>query len=267
MDIVTHAVSGIAVSSVVINVVKEKQLKTTGLILLFGALGAITPDVDVISLWSGFDATFGHLFNLKTTGNQIYFSKLWYSHHGFFHSIFAALIFTGIVIGLFSFVKKKRTWSGFINRNISVRWYAISFFLGYLVHLFGDIPTPSSTWGGVRMLWPSSTYIGGTGDIWWWNNYDIFLLFALCAFCNIAVYVTGVFIRYKQGIIATFAWIVTVLLINIQIVSRPIDFDYSGHSPRFKEMERQSKVIQQKILGDQLFRYMTKFDNKIGLNF
>jgi len=52
----------------------------------------------------------------------------------------------------------------------------IGFFLGFLVHLIEDIPTPASTWGGVNFFYPSKLYIRGIGVIWWWSNYDIFLI-------------------------------------------------------------------------------------------
>jgi hypothetical protein len=58
----------------------------------FSGLGGALPDFDAISLWSGFDKTFGKLFNLSNSGEVIYFSKFWYSHHGFLHSILASVI-------------------------------------------------------------------------------------------------------------------------------------------------------------------------------
>ena len=53
-------------------------------ILGCGALGGAFLDLDAMTLWSGFDPSFGRLYHLHSTGKQIYFGNYWYSHHNFF---------------------------------------------------------------------------------------------------------------------------------------------------------------------------------------
>lgn len=60
----------------------------------------------------------------------------------------------------------------------------LGFSTGYLMHLLEDLPTPSGSWDGINFLWPSTQYYGGIGEIWWWNNYDIFLIVVTVCLIN-----------------------------------------------------------------------------------
>ncbi|MBC7485616.1 MAG: metal-dependent hydrolase [Cytophagaceae bacterium] len=93
MDIITHGLSGVAVGKVAASFT-GKGVKNKMTIVLLSGLAAILPDFDALSLWSKFDATIGKLFNLQHSGKGIYFSKFWYSHHGFLHSLVAASLAT-----------------------------------------------------------------------------------------------------------------------------------------------------------------------------
>ena len=100
MDILTHALSGIAVGSVLVTCSK-KGLSDKIFVISLSCFGGVLPDFDALSLWSGFDQTFGSWFGLAHSGKEIYFSKFWYSHHGLLHSSFAAffvMFFISIVI-------------------------------------------------------------------------------------------------------------------------------------------------------------------------
>ena len=105
MDILTHTLSGVAIGTVITSFSNNGFRKKTGIILCAG-FGAALPDFDAISLWSGFDSTIGKLFGL-ISGKEIYFSKLWYSHHAFMHSIFASLIFAMLFL-LFLYLFKSK---------------------------------------------------------------------------------------------------------------------------------------------------------------
>ena len=52
-----------------------------------------------------------------------------------------------------------------------------------------------------------------------------------------------------------------------QIKSRPVDFNYVGHTVEYYNLERKSKIVQKEILGNYLYEIMVKLDNKIPLNF
>ncbi|MBK7637485.1 MAG: metal-dependent hydrolase [Saprospiraceae bacterium] len=81
MDIITHTLSGALVGATVSSFTDNTRLKIWS--ILAGTLGGCLPDIDAISLWSGFDDTIVKWFHLDHAGQDIYFSKFWYSHHGF----------------------------------------------------------------------------------------------------------------------------------------------------------------------------------------
>lgn len=266
MDILTHALSGAVVASCTCAFIKAKgsdEIK----ILSIGVLGGILPDVDAISMWSGFDNTLGQLFSLSKTGKQIYSDKLWYSHHAFFHSLLASIIF-GIVIFIiifsFRFFKDKQQ----INlRNFLKRYliYPLTFIFGYLAHLAGDLPTPSGSWGGISFLFPSSKYIGGYGKIWWWNNYDIFLILLICLFCNLLLLLLFRKKNKRIKILITSATCCfSLFLIISQINSR--EYDYSDRK-KYTELEKNSKKEQERILGKRIYNYMEYFDKSLKIYF
>jgi Predicted membrane-bound metal-dependent hydrolase (DUF457). len=266
MDVLTHTLSGIAAATVILSFTEEKTIKSLK-ILGFGALGGTFPDIDAISMWSRFDATFGRLFGLSHTGREIYGEKFWYSHHAFFHSIAAALLIVALLIFvgyLFSKIKKKSARISlieFCKRNI---FLYIAFVVGYLLHLFGDMSTPSSVWGGVNMFFPADAYIGGSGKIWWWNNYDIFLLIVLCIVANcVAIFFRKRYIRLIAPCIA----LLTFVLIIVQINTRQYDYAYNGNTTKFAEMEQQSKQEQERILGKRVYKFMKWFDDHLPIPF
>lgn len=269
MDILSHMVSGLAAGTVIAALSKRSFAGKTA-IVAFGGLGGVLPDIDAISLWSGFDDSIGKLLHLPYPGKVIYSAKLWYSHHAFFHSIAAGLLFA-LIIGLLLFLSlnigKKAQGIEIRESFRKQQRLLISFFCGYLMHLMGDIPTPSSSWGGVRMFWPAETYVGGTGDIWWWNNYDIFLILSVVFLLNMVV-LTFTHFRKKTSFKQVLSvFILGLILSAIQIASRDDDYSYSGHTSRYNEMESASKKQQEKILGKKLYSLMENFDKALPFYF
>ena len=49
-------------------------------------------------------------------------------------------------------------------------------FLGTILHLLADMPTPAGSWKGLPVLFPLPYRFGGWGWIWWHNPYLINLL-------------------------------------------------------------------------------------------
>ncbi len=253
MDILTHMVSGMAVGTVVASFSEENKAK----IILASAFAGALPDIDTISLWSGFDGSIGKLFDLPK-GRDIYSAKYWYSHHGFMHSIVAGIVFA-LFFGVLGFL---------INRFRSFNFpVVISFFLAFLVHLIQDMPTPSATWEGIRLLFPFNVYFGGSGKVWWWNNYDIFLIALSVLFVNLLSIFMRMVFNFKAYIFTSIMFILGVSLMSYQINTRNFDFNYEGHTKKYQEYEKKSKEIQKKILGKNLFYVMEQFDNSIKIYF
>ena len=266
MDILTHICSGVAVATVIASFAKEKDIKPLK-ILGFGALGGAFPDIDAISMWSHFDSTIGHFLGLSHTGRTIYGAKFWYSHHAFFHSVAAALIIALLLVLMGYLLRKvrkgnkKETLFEYCKR----KWWLLGAFIaGYLCHLLGDLPTPSSVWGGVNMFYPSDAYVGGSGKIWWWNNYDIFLLLVACIIANTVVILTCK--RHLRQLTVGIA-LLTFTLIAVQTNTRHYDYAYIGNASNYAEMEQQSKTEQERILGGRIYKCMKWVDDHIPLNF
>jgi membrane-bound metal-dependent hydrolase YbcI (DUF457 family) len=270
MDILTHTLSGVAIATATATYVQTTPLRK-GKILAIGALGGFWPDIDAVSMWSRFDTTFGQWFNLSHTGREIYGMKLWYSHHAFFHSILASLLF-GLLLFLFIYFlyrifrnkEKKFSFKAFTRKHII---YPITFTLAYWMHLFGDLPTPASVWGGIDMWWPLGEYVGGYGHIWWWNNYDIFLLVVLCIIINLLVPVMSGYIRKRKREFAVECFALMLSVIILQCVLRQHDYAYTGNTTKYAEMEENSKKEQERILGKRIYRFMEWFDRKMPFYF
>lgn len=143
----------------------------------------------------------------------------------------------------------------------------MTFALGYWAHLAGDLPTPSSVWGGIALFWPSDKYIGGYGKIWWWNNYDIFLLILFCIILNLAVPAISGYIRQRARIFTLSVSLITLVLIVIQINSRHYNYSYTDNRSNYTQMEQNSKKEQKRILGKRVYGYMDKFDRMVKINF
>ncbi len=269
MDILIHSFSGVAVGTVVASFSKHGW-KDRAKILTISGFGGALPDLDAISLWSGFDSTFGTFFNLDHSGKEIYSAKFWYSHHAFLHSIAAAFLMAAL-FGLFAWVIETKVFKSkpirigsWFNRN---RLAILGFVLGYFLHLLEDMPTPASTWGGVNFFWPSPAYVGGTGDIWWWNNYDIFLIVVGIIIINLLLTIAKRFLRFNLRKLSIGVFVFGLSLALYQIKTRPYDFAYSGYTTQYAEFEKKSKEIQKEVLGEELFRMMERFDRRLPVYF
>jgi inner membrane protein len=267
MDILIHSLSGIAVSTVFIPFFNRKGIKKTGL-LAAGAFGGAFPDIDAISLWSHFDGIFGKLLNLSHTGRDIYFSKLWYSHHGFFHS-FGGILLSGIVIALLFhlilFIRKK-TWPDKSLLFTTIIYVSV-FFAGASTHLFEDMVTPSGPWGGVRLFWPSKVYFGGMGLIWWWNNYDIFLVVTGIIFLNSITIILKLSATKISKYLPILIFSIGIAVALNQIGTRKYHYNYFGFTTNYKELETKSKQDQQEIFSVPVYNFMSDLDQLIPFNF
>ncbi len=266
MDILTHTLSGIAIGTV-ISGFSGNGFTAKYKVIVFSAIGGALPDIDAISLWSGFDKTFGKVFGLSHSGKDIYVSKFWYSHHGFFHSLLASLILA-FVIGLIFYAIQKRSTNRRLWDSLKVNVLILTGFIsGFIIHLLEDMPTPIGAWGGVRLLWPSKLYFGGTGDIWWWNNYDIFLIVASCILMNGLILIVNRGIHVDISKLTILVFVLASVLCIIQIKTRGYNFNYTGTGNKYQQYELKSKEIQRRILGNKVSGFMEQFDRRMPFNF
>lgn len=268
MDILTHALSGTAVATCAMNYVPSTFARKFKIVLA-GTIGGAFPDLDAVSMWSRFDSTFGKIFGLEYSGKVIYGSKLWYSHHAFFHSVVASVVF-GVLLLLSIYPLKtfrNKDPLSFLSFSKSHLIYPLVFIFGFWAHLAGDIPTPASVWSGIDLFWPSKSYVGGYGKIWWWNNYDIFLIIVCCIILNLIVPVLFRYIRKNVRLFTASVLIVGLSLILLQVNTRQYNYAYTGNTSKYAEFEQNSKREQQRILGKRLYRYMERFDGILKFYF
>ena len=263
MDILSHTATGVAVGTVVAPFDKTSAWNKLKLILLGGFAGAL-PDLDAFSLWSKFDAVVGSAFGLSIKGSAIYFGKYLLSHHGAWHSLFtaAALPILWFVISYLISVWRKAEFE--FHTKLP---FACVFLFGFSFHLLEDMPTPACVWGGVRFWSPSESYVGGWGQIWWWNNYDIFLIIcSVIVFNSANLFLSRFYLKWKRWV-AMMVFGLGFALAVVQMSSRQYDYAYSGFAVEYTEKELESKREQQRILGATVYAWMLKLDNAIPLNF
>lgn len=255
MDILSHTFSGVALASCAVSVLPFESKERFKYLLLAGFLAAL-PDIDAVSKWSKWDAVFG----TAQSGSSIYSSHHWYAHHGFFHSLLAGFLFVFLIfIG-----QKISTKKTFESKHYAMLGFLL---LGYLAHLLEDMPTPHSVWGGVRLFFPWEVYVGGLGKIWWWNNYDLFLIIVFVTIFNV-LWSHAPLVR--QGLRKWVHVLVTCGLVGLmvyQINTREFSYAYTGNTNRYLEYERESLEEQKRILPPLVFKLMTKFDQKLPFSF
>jgi len=253
MDIFTHAAAGAVAGSAM-----SVKFRNPTLILI-GILGGVIPDIDAVSLWSGYNSLIAPFFGISRSGKEIYFAKLWYSHRGFMHSIAAGFFLSAIHFGISKIFGKSKKDSLILSGTL---------FSAYCTHLFLDYHTPAYLWGGMNLFWPWSYYAGGTGRVWWWNNYDVFLIL-VSAFILLTAYpLYGKFLSGRwRRMVPVLVPVICFVLINIQIFSRSNLYDYTNYSKQYKMMEKKSRDEQRKILGKGLYRFMEEVDRRIPFNF
>lgn len=267
MDILTHSLTGLAAGTILVNFSKHGFFEKVP-IVFFSTLGGIFPDIDALSLWSKFDSTIGSFLNLKNTGQFIYFSKFWYSHHAFFHSLAAALIFAIFFMSLLFFLRiitgTQKTYITFWQEYYLI---GVAFFSGYFLHLMADLPTPGAYWGGIQFFWPFKIYIGGFGKIWWWNNYDIFIFVILCILFNTIIYISGGYFKINRKLISSIVGVLCFTALVYQIYNRKFNFNYPAKDFSFEKYEEKSKQIQKEILGESTYNFMRYVDHKLFIQF
>ncbi len=270
MDVLTHTLSGLAAGTAVSSfTVKERAILRSLPVMLAGMLGGFMPDLDAMSLWSRFDKLFASWHGLNATGKEIYFGRYTLSHHGAMHSMFAGIAWSVLFLALawgirYLFMKENNTAQA-ISPYVPA---AVALFAGYCMHLLGDLPTPGYVWGGIRLWWPASSTSGGLDLIWWWNNYDIFIVVLCAVTANLALCAAAGF--SKRRFIKFMPAAVLVLMIatsGFMVYCRQYKYNYTSFRKQFADMESKSIEEQRRILGDRLFGIMAAIDRRLPFNF
>ncbi|MGL4368102.1 MAG: hypothetical protein ACRCUT_00285, partial [Spirochaetota bacterium] len=115
--------------------------------------------------------------------------------------------------------------------------------------------------------WPLPYYTGGTGEIWWWNNYDIFLIVFAALAASELIYFAGMLFRVNTKAAASAVLILCAGLVFFQIKTRNFDFNYSGFTPKYAEYGKESKDIQKKLLPGSIYGIAAALDRKLRINF
>jgi hypothetical protein len=254
LDIISHTLSGLAVGSVFASFCLEKKSQVK--VILFGGIGGALPDIDAISLWSQFDHTIGSWLNLQHSGEEIYTGKFWYSHHAFLHSFMCSIICSTIIF-FFNFIKQNHK-----NDYKYIALLSMAFLLGFNIHLWEDMPTPIGAWGGVNYFFPSQEYIGGYSKIWWWNNYDLFLIILGVLCINVVCLMVP---KLKKTTIMVF--LIGVFLFINQINQRKINYTTNSQKNGYMDSEIKSLEFQKSILGAKVYNLMVRFDKMVKINF
>lgn len=262
MDILSHTLSGLAIGAVFAGR-SAGNFQTKSSIIAFSGFGAILPDIDAISLWSKFDSIFGNLFNLQNSGKVIYSEKFWYSHHSFMHSLIAALLFSVIIGFLLWLSSNHKKHFSLFDFFCAKKLLLFGFISGFVIHLLEDMITPAGSWGGIRLFFPLKIYVGGTGQIWWWNNYNLFLIVVCVLIINLCILLIFQKNESKTHKFTTNIFITGCLCFIWQIFY--IDYNFNGKN--FAKCEEKSKEIQQNILGEYIYFKVEKLDNSLIIYF
>ena len=160
MMTLNHGFSGYICARVAAPVLKRHCPFSEKNLVLALFLGAMLPDLDILS---------------TVLGHGAYFSGAWYGHRQFSHSVpgtlMLALLFS---IPLFPVLagrghpRPRRAWL----------WLVGALWAGGWVHIFGDLFTP-----GMKMpvFWPLDFHLGGFSHIGWFSPYLLWLFVATIA--------------------------------------------------------------------------------------
>ena len=266
MDILSHTCSGLAIATVVAGF-SQGGVKEKATIVFCGLLGGALPDIDAISMWSGFDSTIGAFFGLEESGFDIYFGKHWYSHHGATHSLFFGLLYVFVWSVLRQLINRSFQWKTWIRGIQSRMAFTTAFLLGYYIHLLEDLPTPAYVWDGIDLFYPFGSYVGGSDQIWWWNNYDLFLIICAVIVVNAIINILPLFKRKLKGILDASIFGIGCVLFLYQINTRETVLKYTEYESQYPGLEAHSKEVQKEILGERIFNAMEKLDDALPVFF
>lgn len=226
MHLISHFCSGVCVGSLLSTICFRNSRKQPAVIPLAVGLGAILPDLDGITIF------FSH---------RIYYSSLWYSHHGISHTLFGSLL---IVICLFVITTVVMICFNKNSYNSLLSVYTL-LYLGCLLHIAEDMPCPPGPWHGFMLLWPvSEQRFGAWSHIGWIDEFlmVIFLVGVLFT-CILSLMMTENNCRriVQPGIL--------IFEVNLMVVMLALLFIFMSRYQNPSQWEE----YQSKILGESLY--------------
>ncbi len=265
MDIFTHVLAGAVTGGCAALMIRGAPAQL-GAALSWGALGGFLPDIDAASRVPGFDESVGRLFGLPP-GSEVYAGSAWYSHHHFTHSLLAGLGAALLLAGLLGLERLLAGPGHEGRRNIRIGMAPAALLGGFVMHLVGDLVTPGSVWGGIQLLWPLETMVGGWGWAWWFNNYDLFLL-QLAGLLGLGL--VSLVPRSSPWLArllpaGLLALLLTASFLLLQL--RQQDYAYRGHARDYQALEAASLMDQRRILPPELVQLMIQLDEAMPLPF
>jgi membrane-bound metal-dependent hydrolase YbcI (DUF457 family) len=151
MMTLNHGLSGYLVGQVAMPLVRQRSPVPVGALGAAMFLGAMAPDIDVLS---------------RLVGRDVYFSDGWMGHRAASHSIVGTLVL-GLVVGWI--VRAFLAWrGGAATARHGFAWLAACGWAGGLLHIFGDLFTPGMA---MPVFWPLAERHGGWRHIGWFSPF------------------------------------------------------------------------------------------------
>lgn len=159
-----HGFSGYVCARVVAPALKKHCPLSEKAFSLAFFLGAMLPDLDIIS---------------RAWGRDAYFSGAWYGHRQLSHSLTGTLMLAMLVsIPLFFLLALRGDSRALRGDSRPWLWLVGILWAGGWVHLFGDYFTPGMS---MSVFWPLESRFGGLRHIGWFNPYLLWLFVATLA--------------------------------------------------------------------------------------
>lgn len=227
MHLISHFCSGVCVGSLLSTFLSRSNTKQSLVIPLVMGVGALLPDIDGITVF------FNH---------RIYYSSLWYSHHGILHTPFGSLLVAVCVFLMTLFarecLKQKNSFKGLL-------FIFIMLYLGFLLHIAEDMPCPPGPWQGLMLLWPISEQRFGAWTHIWWTNEFLMVIFSCGAFLTWTLSLMTARDRFTQIIQPA----VLIFEVNLSVVMLAILFVFISRYQNPLQWED----YQLKVLGELFY--------------
>lgn len=161
MMTLNHGLSGYVCGRAAMPLLRRYTRIPEGTLALACFLGAMLPDIDAVT---------------NLLGSGLYFSGAWYGHRQASHSVLGTLVLALLAAWPLAIRLRRR---GTASIREAYPALVIVFWLGGLLHIFGDLFTPRMP---LPVLWPLSVRVGAFSHIGWFSPFLLwFFLGALAA--------------------------------------------------------------------------------------
>lgn len=159
MDWVSHFSAGFLAGAAILPLDRRFPRQVSLRVPTLVGVGSLLPDLDGVTVF------FAH---------DVYYGRGWISHRGALHSP-VGMIPVALLISVAVFHASRHRIRN--ERAFPLKATFGCLYVGSLLHMLADLPTPPGSWNGLMPLWPlSSVRWGGFSRIFWANEYLIVLL-------------------------------------------------------------------------------------------